>query len=197
MQTVFTLLRVLGGTALFIGFIITQQVWAQDSEPKTIPISEEEKKFLKSQAIETPYQYIEAANFKSKLGNGTPVELSKYKGNLVFLNFWATWCAPCLKELPDMEKLHQKLGKKGLIILAVGMGENEKKIKNFLKKYDFTFPMVIDPDMKISHLYGVQNIPVTYLIEPGGAIIARAIGPREWANPELMRYFQKKVSSHP
>jgi len=158
-------------------------------------LSESEKNMLLDQFVEIPSSVIKAENFSGKMLDGKVHNLSDFKGKWVFLNFWATWCTPCLREMPDMEALHQKFGKQGFVILAVGMGESIKKSKAFLKRHKFTFAMMADPEGSISQLYGVSSIPVTFLITPEGEIVARAIGPRTWANKIFMKFFNKKLSS--
>ena len=153
----------------------------------------EEQHLLNGQFIELPRTAINAENFQGIPINESKSELFMYQNQFIILNFWATWCIPCLKELPDMERLHQKLGKDGLVILAVAMGEDKQKVKKFLKKHHLTFPIMVDPDMQISELYGVQNLPVTFLIDRDKIVIGRAIGPREWSNPDLVEFFRKKI----
>ncbi|MGK5091826.1 TlpA disulfide reductase family protein [Deltaproteobacteria bacterium TL4] len=170
--------------------------WA--TNPKQNPVqskilSEPDRQFLLEQNIETAYSLIKAEDFKGVLAEGTPIELTQYRNQWVFLNFWATWCVPCLQELPDMEKLHQRFGNQGLVILAVGMGESQDKIKKFLENHALTFAIVTDKDLTISKAYGVENLPVTYLLTPEGFVYARAVGPRKWANTELMEYFRQKL----
>ena len=87
------------------------------------------------------------------------------------------------------------MGPKKLIVLAVGMGEDKRSICKFNKKHGFTFPMVADTKLEIARLYGVENIPITYLINPEGVIIGRALGVRDWANPELIEFIDLKLES--
>ena len=160
-----------------------------------LKLSPEAQHVLKEQFIDLPSAPVPTENFQGTPLNNAQPELFLYQNKFILLNFWATWCVPCLKELPDMERLHQILGKKGLVILAVGMGESEEKIKKFLEKHDITFPIMADPQMKISELYGVQNLPVTFLINREKEIIGRALGPREWDNPDLVSFFTSQLKS--
>lgn len=155
-------------------------------------LTPEQQHMLKEQFIELPSNPLPAENFQGIPVNDARSELFMYQNKFILLNFWATWCAPCLKELPDMERLHQALGKKGLVVLAVGMGESKQKIKKFLKKHDLTFPIMADPEMEISELYGVQNLPVTFLIDRDKKIIGRALGARKWDNSDLISFFSTK-----
>ena len=156
-------------------------------------LTDEDIKLLKSLRITPPSIWIEAHDFTGELNDGSSVNLRDYHHRFVLLNFWATWCVPCLKEMPDLEKAYQKMGSKKLIVLAVGMGEDKSSISKFAEKHDFTFPMIADSTLEIARLYGVENIPITYLINPEGVIIGRALGIRDWASPELIEFIDSKL----
>lgn len=156
-------------------------------------LTDEDIKLLKSLRITPPSIWIEAHDFTGELNDGSTVNLRDYHHRFVLLNFWATWCVPCLKEMPDLEKAYQKMGSKKLIVLAVGMGEDKSSISKFAEKHDFTFPMIADSTLEIARLYGVENIPITYLINPEGVIIGRALGIRDWASPELIEFMDSKL----
>ena len=156
-------------------------------------LTDEDIKLLKSLSITPPSIWIEAHDFTGELNDGSSVNLRDYHHRFVLLNFWATWCVPCLKEMPDLEKAYQIMGSKKLIVLAVGMGEDKSSIRKFAEKHDFTFPMIADSSLEIARLYGVENIPITYLINPEGVIIGRALGIREWASPELIEFIDSKL----
>ena len=160
---------------------------------KKANLTDEDRKLLKSLRITPPSIWIEAHDFTGELNDGSTVNLKDYHHRFVLLNFWATWCVPCLKEMPDLEKAYQKMGSKKLIVLAVGMGEDKSSISKFAEKHDFTFPMIADSTLEIARLYGVENIPITYLINPEGVIIGRALGIRDWASPELIEFMDSKL----
>ena len=160
---------------------------------KTVPLSKSEKELLTRSRIEVPTHYIEAHNFEGRLPSGETAKLSDYDGKFLLLNFWATWCNPCLKEMPDLDEAYQILGKHGLAVIAVNMGEDGKRVGKFLKTRLYSSPVITDPEMTITRLYGVQNIPITYLIDPSGAILGRALGPRKWSVPELLEFFRSRL----
>ena len=162
---------------------------------KKADLTDEDRKLLKSLRITPPSIWIEAHDFTGKLNDGNSINLKDYHHRFVLLNFWATWCIPCLKEMPDLEKAYQQMGSKKLIVLAVGMGEDKSSIRKFKEKHGFTFPMVADTFLEIARLYGVENIPITYLINPEGVIIGRALGIRDWANPKLIEFMNSKLES--
>ena len=152
-----------------------------------------QSKLLKSLRITPATIWIRAHNFAGELSDGKTVFLEDYLGRFVLLNFWATWCSPCLEEMPDFERAFQEIGEEKLVILAVGMGEDKIKISKFTEKYGFTFPLLADPEMEITRLYGVNNIPVTYLIDPKGVILGRALGVRKWANLNLLAFIKSQL----
>ena len=160
---------------------------------KKANLTDEDRKLLKSLRITPPSIWIEAHDFTGELNDGSTVNLKDYQHRFVLLNFWATWCVACLKEMPDLEKAYQIMGSKKLIVLAVGMGEDKSSISKFAEKHDFTFPMIAYSTLEIARLYGVENIPITYLINPEGVIIGRALGIRDWASPELIEFMDSKL----
>ena len=162
---------------------------------KKADLTDEDKKLLTSLRITPPSIWIEAHNFSGELNDGSIINLKDYHHRFVLLNFWATWCVPCLKEMPDLEKAYQQMGSKKLIVLAVGMGEDKSSISRFAEKHEFTFPMIADSTLEIARLYGVESIPITYLINPEGIIIGRALGIRDWASPELIDFMDSKLES--
>ena len=163
------------------------------AQSKEAPLSTDEKKVLKKLRITPATQWIEAHDFAGKMMDAKSVNLQDYRGRFVLLNFWATWCSPCLKEMPDLENAYNEMGQEKLVVLAVGMGESVKKIKAFFNKYGFTFPLLADNRMKITKLYGVRNIPVTYLIDPDGVVLGRALGVRDWASPDLLAFIDSRL----
>ena len=166
---------------------------------ENLSLSEQQRKVLRDHQIQITHSPLQAKDFQGFAFNGAKERLSQYRGKPILLNFWASWCVPCLKEMPDMEKVHLALSKVGFVVLGVAMGEDAEKVKKFLDKYPFTFPIIADPNMEISEMYGVRNLPITYLIDSSGYIYARAIGPREWGDDRLLEYFKSQTilaSSH-
>ncbi len=163
------------------------------AQSKEVPLSADEKEVLKKLRITPATQWIEAHDFAGDLMDAKTVNLKDYRGRFVLLNFWATWCSPCLKEMPDFEKAYLQMGHDKLVVLAVGMGESIEKIKAFFYKYGFSFPLLADNKMEITKLYGVRNIPVTYMIGPDGVVLGRALGIRDWASPDLLAFIDSRL----
>ena len=163
------------------------------AEEKKIPLNASERKLLEQSRIEIPSHYIEAHDFEGEMASGKKASLADFSGKFLILNFWATWCSPCLKEMPDLDQVYQSLGPDKLVVLAVSMGESRERVRKFLKKRNYSFPVMTDPEMEITRLYGVRNIPITYLVDPSGVIIGRALGPREWSDPKLLKFFRSRM----
>jgi peroxiredoxin/outer membrane lipoprotein-sorting protein len=116
----------------------------------------------------------EADDFKLKDLNGKKVELKSLRGNVVVLDFWATWCAPCREEMPHLEKLHREFKDKGLMIVGINT-EDAKAARSFMKKYDYTFMTLID-DGNASVIYRVEAIPTVFVLDKEGKITSHYIG---------------------
>ncbi len=122
--------------------------------------------------------------------SGGNVRLSDYRGKWVLLNFWATWCSPCVAEMPSMEEFSQKFKAKNMVVLAVSVDRGgPEKVKKFVKQYGITFEIFHDPESDASNRYGVSSLPSTFIINPKGDIVSQAQGMREWNDPEIVAYF--------
>ncbi len=122
-----------------------------------------------------------AADFTLTNMQGEQVSLSQYRGKVVILNFWATWCPPCREEMPSMERLYQKYKDQGLVILAVSADENGKKaVSQFLQKTPYSFPILLDSDNIAQNAYGVFRFPESFIIDRNGMVVKKIIGGRDW-----------------
>jgi peroxiredoxin len=119
--------------------------------------------------------------------NGERIQLKTFKGKMIFLNFWATWCGPCKEEMPSMEALYQKFKEKDFVFLTVAVDYGgAKRVKEFIEKQRYQFPVIVDPAGKTLDLFEINKIPSTLIIDKKGRIIGRAIGPRNWNSPEVV-----------
>jgi len=124
-----------------------------------------------------------------KLG-GKTIRLNEYKGKWVFLNFWATWCPPCVQEMPEMEMFYKKFKDKNLVMLAVSVDKDDPaRISSFIKDHGFTFDVFLDPSGDSLDQFGTSKIPSTFIINPKGEIVSQASGPRSWMDPDIIKYF--------
>ncbi len=115
--------------------------------------------------------------------DGKKLSLKDYRGKLVFLNFWATWCEFCRDEMPGMERLYQEFKGKGFEVLAVNVKDKRSDALAFVKKLKLTYPILMDPEGEIGLLYGAFGMPTTYLIDEKGMVLARLWGPADWYSP--------------
>lgn len=138
-----------------------------------------------------------APGFELKDIDGNVHRLSDYRGKVVIVNFWATWCPPCRFELPSMERLWQETKNKDVMMLAINLGEDEDTIFTFTSDYPVSFPLLMDSDSSVTKKYSVLGIPTSYVIDPKGKIIYRAVGTREWNDKQLIgKILQLKNSTH-
>jgi cytochrome c biogenesis protein CcmG, thiol:disulfide interchange protein DsbE len=109
--------------------------------------------------------------------------LASLRGQVVLLNFWATWCEPCEREMPAMERLHRALGPEGLHLVAVSVDESSEPVDQFRERFGLTFKILLDPDKRVANLYQTYRFPETLLIGRDGVVIERYVGPRDWDSP--------------
>lgn len=145
---------------------------APASEPGTLPV------------VADPFP---APDFDLRGEDGERYRLSDYRGKLVILNFWATWCPPCRYEMPSLERLWQQVRDRDIVVLAVNVGEDADTIFEFTGHYPMSFPLPMDREGKVIGAYPVRGLPTTYIISPDGRVIRRAVGSREWDDPGLMQ----------
>src|SRR5690606_16196317 len=110
--------------------------------------------------------------------SGKPVQLSKYRGQLVLLNFWASWCAPCREEMPLFSKWQRELGPRGLQVIGISMDDDAAEVHKFLAAYPVTYPIVMGDAKFAEHFGGVLGLPLSYLIDAQGRVVARYQGER-------------------
>jgi peroxiredoxin len=138
-----------------------------------------------------------ATDFKLRDLGGHEVSLSSMRGKVVFLNLWATWCEPCRREMPSIEKLYEKFGKdKSFVILAVSEdSDGSKAVAPYVKKSGYKFEVLLDPRNDVGEAYNVSGIPETFVIDRGGRIVAHHLGPYDWANPDIRDALQELINS--
>jgi peroxiredoxin len=125
--------------------------------------------------------------------DGQVHRLSDHRGKWVVINFWATWCAPCRIEMPALERLHQELADRGLRVVGVDVGEETDDVKRFVEETGITFEIVIDHDLSTGRVYAARSLPMTYILDPEGTIVARAIGVRDWDSEPMRDMFAALV----
>jgi thiol-disulfide isomerase/thioredoxin len=114
--------------------------------------------------------------------------LSQYRGQVVILNFWATWCPPCREEMPSMDALQRKFGEQGLVVLAVNVEENEAAaVSAFLENNAYSFPILLDPEAVAQNAYGVYRFPESFILDRNGVIVDKVIGSRDWMSGSIYK----------
>jgi peroxiredoxin len=122
--------------------------------------------------------------------NGRPVSFSDFRGKIVFLNFWTTWCPTCRIEMPSMEKLHQKFKNKDFVMVTINLQESATQVKGFFKQYKLTFTALLDTTGAVGSSFGIYQIPTTFILDKKGRIIGKAVGPREWDSKDAIALFE-------
>lgn len=139
---------------------------------------------LTAQATKTPAPVLVLQDL-----DGQSHDLASLKGKIVLINFWATWCPPCRREMPSMDRLAHKLAGTPFVVLAVDIGENADTIHAFLSQLDTTpsFPILLDPHARLMKSWKISGLPTTYLIDQQGNIAYSAVGGREFDHPDIER----------
>ncbi|QTM99060.1 thiol-disulfide oxidoreductase ResA [Sediminibacillus dalangtanensis] len=132
----------------------------------------------------------QAPDFVLKTLKGETIQLSDFQGEKgVFLNFWATYCPPCEKEMPYMENQHQYFKNKGVTVLAVDVGEPKITVEGFVRRKDLSFPILLDENGSVMDAYGVGSLPITFLIDKNGKVVNRI--PAGMTEEEINEYMNQ------
>lgn len=135
-----------------------------------------------------------APDFKLKDLNGHELSLSDFKGKLVLINFWASWCLPCTSEMPALQRLYSRLKDEGFVIVAIGVDDDRDSLAAFANQYGLSFPIIIDETGEVKKTYGVRGVPESFYVDRAGRIIMvpdltdnrpvyKIVGPRDWDSP--------------
>jgi cytochrome c biogenesis protein CcmG, thiol:disulfide interchange protein DsbE len=127
--------------------------------------------------------------------NGKPMRLSDLRGQVVLVDFWASWCPPCVEEAPSLNALQERIAPRGGTVLGVSIDDDENAYETFLKTYHVTFPTFRDPSRKIETDYGTSMIPETYVIDRNGKIDRKLVGAQDWTSPEMMAYLDSVLNA--
>lgn len=121
----------------------------------------------------------------------TKVMLDQYRGQIVVLNFWATWCPPCVEELPSLVEMQRRLRAKGVTVIAVSVDVDENAYKQFVKDHNVNLLTVRDPSQKTNNLYGTFKFPETYVIDRKGIMRRKFIGAVDWTAPDITEFLSR------
>ncbi|MGH7312319.1 MAG: TlpA disulfide reductase family protein, partial [Candidatus Rokuibacteriota bacterium] len=105
-----------------------------------------------------------------------------HRGQVLLINFWATWCPPCLEQMPALERLWRQHKDNGFVLVAVSLDGDPAPVGPFVAEHRLTFPVALDPKFEVANLYGVRALPATFVVDRLGNLAALALGPRTWDN---------------
>ncbi len=131
-----------------------------------------------------------APGFRLVDEQGLGLSLDDYRGKLVLLNFWATWCPPCVQEMPSLNATYEQFREDGFVVLGVSVDEDAAQYSDFLARRGVTFPTVRDPERHVSTRYGTLKYPESYLISRDGRVLRKYVGPEDWGRPEIANYLR-------
>ncbi len=177
----------ISSVALSFSFRSVQVISTDEADPKT------ERLFREMRVIEVPH-IPPTVDFSLLDINGQLFTLSDFKGKIVFLNFWTTWCPECRIEMPSMEKLYKRLNGQNFTMIAVNLQEPALRVKTFLKKYPLTFTILLDSKGEIGPQFGIRAVPTTFILDKNGGIIGKALGNRQWDSKESMALFEHLIN---
>lgn len=129
--------------------------------------------------------------FSVQTDSGKQVSRSDFGGKVLVLNFWASWCAPCVEEIPSLDVMQRQLGPQGVVVLAVSLDKDENKYKRFLQKARVSFETTRDPQGRISSDYGTFMYPETYIMDRDGRVQQKIVGAKDWTDPALIESIRK------
>ncbi|MDP8982891.1 MAG: TlpA family protein disulfide reductase [Acidobacteriota bacterium] len=151
---------------------------AQLARYEHVPVSSDSAPFAAAMAkLADEDRRRASADFTLQDLNGKPWKLSGLRGHVVLVNFWATWCPPCRKEMPDLDSLYSQFREQGLVVLAIS-DEETGKVTPFLKEHGVSYPVLLDTDRAVSKLFGVEGIPKSFVYNRDGKLVATAIDMR-------------------
>jgi cytochrome c biogenesis protein CcmG, thiol:disulfide interchange protein DsbE len=134
-----------------------------------------------------------APDFKIVGDSGRMYTRTDFGGKLLVLNFWATWCTPCVQEVPSLDAFQRTLAPDGVVVLGVSVDTNEAQYKQFLKRFRVRFPTARDPQFNIPTSYGTFQFPETYIIDRSGKVVEKVINARNWMEPEYLQHIKSML----
>jgi thiol-disulfide isomerase/thioredoxin len=163
----------------------------EEPQENPSPLSQDLQNKLRNVGVQAFDEEVMSVDFTLKNLAGEDISLSSYRGKVIFLNFWATWCGPCRAEMPSMQKMYEALKGEDFEIIAVNLQENEDVVKQFIEESGYTYPILLDTTGRIGGTYGARSIPTTYIIDKNGFVLGGLIGSREWDDEETIDVFRQ------
>jgi thiol-disulfide isomerase/thioredoxin len=125
---------------------------------------------------------------------GTAVDVASFRGRVVVINYWATWCEPCRDEMPSLERLRAKMQGRPFELVMVNYGESAVTVNRFLSKLKIGLPVLLDPEMRTARAWGVGGLPMTFIVDAAGRIRYSTFGEQDWSEGEAFRLVEQVVS---
>lgn len=167
---------------LLVGLPLTA---GANAAPAAIPASA--MQLLRDFGVQLPHEHKPAPDFTLKALDGRRVSLSDFRGKLVLLHFWATWCAPCRDEMPRLHRIEKRLPAEAFRIICVNVDRGDSgPVRSFIREVSPSFQTLLDTEGEVRQRYAVCGLPTTYLIGRDGRIIGRIIGERDWTGADAM-----------
>jgi thiol-disulfide isomerase/thioredoxin len=185
-------LAVLFGILISLG-IITYQERTDIFSTSLEGVGSETDRLLKDMGIAKVPQITIPVEINLKDMHGSMVRFSDFRGKIVFLNFWTTWCPPCREEMPAMEKLHQRLKGGDFVMVGINLQEPASLVRAFFKKFKLTFISLLDSDGAVGRTFGIRSIPTTLILDKEGAIMGAALGARKWDSRKAIALFEHLI----
>ena len=136
-----------------------------------------------------------APEFRLKTLEGGTVSLADLRGKVVMVHFWATWCPPCVEEIPTLDRLYRSLAGKDFLMLAVSEDESGEAVVSFIQQNKLNLPILMDTGSDVARLYGTYKLPETYIVDRQGVVRYKAIGPRDWTDPLNMQVLRNIIEA--
>ena len=126
---------------------------------------------------------------------GQSVQLAALRGKVVFVNVWATWCQPCVEEMPTIQQLYERLHGRGLEVLAVSLDAlGAQVVGPFMQNYRLTFPTLLDTKNLVQRLYHTTGVPESFIVDKRGMLVDKVVGPRDWVHPQMLAHFERLLA---
>ena len=185
-----TVILLLASVLLISSGIVAMVVLGNDPQAKTDPDGHKLDRLMADIGVSKHPFSNDPLGIKLLNTAGRHVGLDDFRGKIVFLNFWTTWCPTCRTEMPSMERLHRKLSGKDFAMVTVNIKETASQVKNFFEQYKLTFTALIDTTGEVSTEFGLRAIPTTFILDKSGQILGRITGPREWDSRKSVALFE-------
>lgn len=183
---------------VLFGILISLGVITYQKRTDIFPVASEGvggeiDRLLKDMSIAKVPQITIPVEINLKDMHGNMVRLSDFRGKIVFLNFWTTWCPPCREEMPAMEKLHQRLKGGDFVMVGINLQEPASLVRAFFKKFKLTFISLLDSDGAVGRTFAIRSIPTTLILDKEGRIMGAALGARKWDSRKAIALFDHLI----